>query len=92
MLPFNQCNGMPENFVFQVKTAQDIKRFVEMPQSTLVYIIVAQPLAGNAPPFILQIFGSINRFKSSDVLKRWAFTERELKKYDNFIQKNNVVA
>lgn len=80
VLPFNEANGMPKMFSFEAKNAEDIERFMQMPQSTLVYIVVAQPLTANAPPFILQIFGTNNTFETVDVLRRWAYTEVELNK------------
>lgn len=82
VLPFNATNGMPELFSFQATSAEAIKSYMELPQSTLVYIVVAQPLKKKTPPFILQIFGSINKFETSDVLKRWEYTLKELKRYD----------
>lgn len=79
VLPFD-ANGMPKMFSFEAKSAQDIERFMQMPQSTLVYIVVAQPLDAIASPFILQIFGTNNKFETVDVLRRWVYTEAELKK------------
>lgn len=80
VLPFNTTNGMPMPFTFQAQSPETIKRYMEMPQSTLVYIVVAQPLEENGIPFILQIFGTNNTFETDDVLKRWKHTELELKK------------
>lgn len=82
VLPFNDATGMPQLFSFQANSADEIKRYMELPQSTLVYIVVAQPLKKYSPPFILQIFGSINKFEAKDVIKRWEYTLKELKKYD----------
>lgn len=78
VLPFNETNGMPKLFSFEAKSAEDIQKYVQLPQSHLVYIICAQPLKENVPPFILQIFGTDNKFKSEDVLKRWSYTVSEL--------------
>lgn len=80
VLPFNSTNGMPKLFAFEAKSAEEIEKFLKMDQSTLVYIVVAQPLVCGVAPFILQVFGTNNIFKTSDVLKRWAFTETELNK------------
>lgn len=80
VLPFNEKTGMPIRFSFQAKTAADIKNYVKLSQSHLVYIICAQPLKRNVPPFILQIYGTDNKFKADDVLKRWDYTVSELKK------------
>lgn len=80
VLPLNDKDGMPILFSFKVKSAEEIKQYIKLPQSKLVYIIVAQPLKANARPFILQIFGTNNKFTTNDVLKRWNQTEMELKK------------
>lgn len=80
VLPFNDVNGMPKMFSFEAKSADDIEKYMQLPQSTLVYITVAQPLEFGAPPFILQIYGTDNKFDTASVLKRWAYTESELNK------------
>lgn len=41
---------------------------------------MAQPLIEHAPPFVLQVFGTDNKFKSQDVLLRWKETVEELKR------------
>lgn len=80
VLPFNAADGMPKMFSFEAKSAEEIEKYLKLPQSSLVYIMVAQPLVNGAAPFILQIFGTNNTFKTSDVLSRWACTEAELNK------------
>lgn len=75
VLPLSKESGMPQLFSFNASSAEEIKRCVDSNQlSKLVYIVVAQPLQKNALPFILQIFGTTNQFKASDVHKRWQFT------------------
>lgn len=81
VLTFNESNGIPKMFTFEAKSAEDIEKYLKLDQSTLVYIIVAQPLKFGAAPFILQIFGTDNKFETSDVLKRWTYTKMELNKY-----------
>lgn len=51
--PFNDETGMPKLFAFQADSAEEIERIVQLPQSSLVYIIVAQPLKNKSAPFIL---------------------------------------
>lgn len=80
VLPFDSMNGMPQLFAFSVESAEEIKKFMELPTSHLIYIIVAEPLHKKARPFILQLFGTNNKFTAYDVLKRWQYTESELKK------------
>lgn len=80
VLPFNETNGMPRSFSFIAKSEEDMRNYMKLPQSTLVYIVVAQPLQRNSPSFILQIFGTNNKFESGHVLKRWKHIVNELKK------------
>lgn len=51
------------------------------PRSTLVYLILAQPMKDNVEPFILQVFGTDNKFKTNDVLQRWQHTRDQLARY-----------
>lgn len=80
VLPINASNGMPKMFSFEAKSAEDIEKYLKLPQSSYVYIIAAQPLKMGASPFILQIFGTNNKLKTPDVLNRWAHTKVELNK------------
>lgn len=80
VLPFNTSNGIPKMFSFEAKSAEDIEKYLKLSQSSLVYIIVATPLKLGAAPFILQIFGTDNKFQTSEVLSRWAYTKMELNK------------
>lgn len=80
VLPLNDSNGMPIMFSFLAKNREDIERYLKLPQSTLVYIILAQPLKIGAAPFILQLFGTDNKFTTSNVLNRWKYITTELKK------------
>lgn len=79
VLPY-QSNGMPQLFAYKVSSADDLERFMNNSKSNLVYIVVAQPLKTNCQPFILQMFGSDNKFTTDHVLKRWNYTVTELKK------------
>lgn len=80
VLPLNDLNGMPKMFSFGAQSAEQIEKYMQLPQCTLVYLIVAQSLKVGVPPFILQIFGSSNKFETVDVLKRWTNTIAELEK------------
>lgn len=77
VLLFNKKNGMPQTKTFIAESAEIIKEHLQKPLSTHVYIITAQPLKEKAGPFILQIFGTDNKFDKS---KRWDYTINELKK------------
>lgn len=78
--PLDPINGSPKIFSYMANSEEEIRKFFELPQSSLVYIIVAQPLLRHAPPFILQIFGTDNKFKATDVQARWRNIRNELKK------------
>lgn len=80
VLPLNEENGMPKVKQFLAETAEKMKEYLEMPQSSLVYIVTAQPLEENVPPFILQVFGTNNKFDNNAVSRRWEHTINELKK------------
>lgn len=80
VLPFNSKNGMPISFTFLADSAEKMRKHMEERTSTHVYIVLAQPLIQNAPPFILQIFGTDNTFTAQNVLQRWNWTAAELKK------------
>lgn len=80
VLPINSTSGIPKMFNFEANTSEDIETYLKLPKSTLVYIMVAQPLIRGVAPFILQVFGTDNKFKTSDVLNRWKYTINELDK------------
>lgn len=80
VLPINKTNGMPQLKTFIAESAEKMKEYLERPLSTLVYIVAAQPLKEKTPPFILQIFGTDNKFDKNVVGKRWEYTMDELKK------------
>lgn len=80
VLPTNSETGMPIKFSFTPKSAKDIEEYFKGSKSTLVHIVMAQPLKPNTPPFILQMFGIDNKHTSLDVARRWEFTKTELAK------------
>lgn len=80
VLPINEWNGMPEPFVYMATSAEDIKKHSKKPLSKYLYVVLAQPLHPNVPPFVLQIFGTDNKFESKDVVHRWEYTIQELQK------------
>lgn len=72
-------NGMPMTFNFVPNSVSDINdQMTKNARSTLVYIVLAQPMKDNVSPFILQIYGEDNKFKSNDVLQRWNHTRDQL--------------
>lgn len=81
VLPINPNTGIPNAFTYLAESAEEISLNMHKSKSTYVYIVMAQPLALNVPPFILQLFGTDNKFKSPQVLQRWKHTIKELKRY-----------
>lgn len=81
VLPFDEKTGMPIRLSFKADTIEKFKEYIELAKANYVYAIVAQPLGPNATPFILQLYGTDNKFDAVSVIKRWKFTEQELKKY-----------
>lgn len=83
VLPNCPSSSSPIPLSFGAKDADDIFRLMsdqDIKRSNLVYLILAQPLSENTQPFVLQIFGSDNRFSKEDVVKRWDYTRKELSK------------
>lgn len=64
--------------------AESIRKYVNSPElypkSKLVYVVMAQPLNESIPPFILQIYGTNNKFLAANVVERWNFMKSELEK------------
>lgn len=86
VLPIDENTGMPITFSFYPQTANEIEYQIRQNQkSTIVYLVLAQPMLDNAPSFVLQVFGSDNRFKSENVLNRWKHTRDQLARY--FLQR-----
>lgn len=82
VLPINDRTGMPISFSFSPQSLEEIEQQIkENEKATLVYVVLAQPLSDNVPPFIVQLYGTDNRFKSQDVLLRWRHTKDELLRY-----------
>lgn len=81
VLPTDLKTGMPISFKFVVKSAEDINKSMRSEIASLVYVVMAQPIMDHAPPFILQVFGTNNKFTSNNVMQRWKHTIHELEKY-----------
>ncbi|XP_031332934.1 uncharacterized protein LOC116163219, partial [Photinus pyralis] len=74
VLPINP-NGYPNNMAFKATSIQEVKRqFQEESKANYTYALVAQPLIAKSPQFCYCLYGTDNRFSSSDVLQRWRTT------------------
>lgn len=80
VLPNDKTTGCPKPFTFMATDAETIKRHLMREKSTVIYVVMAQPIDETIPPFVLQMSGSNNRFNSHDVIKRWNYTKNELEK------------
>lgn len=78
ILPIDVMTGMPIASSYVTRSLQDLENFMKKDASSLVYIIMAQPVKENCAPFILQIYGTDNKFTSTDVLNRWNHTKTRL--------------
>lgn len=79
-LPINSKTGLPVPFSYLARSADEIKLNMNKEKSSYVYVMMAQPLKENVPPFVLQIFGTNNKFTAKDVLRRWKHTVNELQR------------
>lgn len=77
-LPINEFTGMPISSTYLATSLSTIESHMRNPKSSLVYIVMAQPVKVNSPPFLLQIFGTDNKFSNLDVTNRWKHTIAEL--------------
>lgn len=80
VLPTNKQTGMPIPFTYIPNSISDIEEQLKNSKATLVYVVMAQSIKENIPPFVLQIFGTDNKFVAGDVMNRWKYTEDELAK------------
>lgn len=80
VLPTNNTTGMPIPFTFLAKSAEMIEKQIHNPRSTLIYLVMAQPLKENVPPYVLLMYGTDNRFNAKSVLQRWQYIKHQLKK------------
>lgn len=79
VLPLDE-QSMPILYSYKPKSIQDIELFSKAQKSTQIYIVMAQPIKPNTPPFILQMFGVDMTFTALNVAQRWEYTKRELQK------------
>lgn len=81
VLPLDKRTGLPITYSFTPHSMSDIEKQIQgYAKSTLVYIVIAQPLMDTVPPFILLVFGTDNKFKSLDVMQRWKHVKDSLAK------------
>lgn len=89
VLPIDKSTGCPISFSYLAVDAETIKQYLLKDKSNLLYLVMAQPLDEKIPPFVVQIFGSANKFDTTDVVNRWNFVESELKRFIKTIFNSN---
>lgn len=80
-LPLNKLTGMPITECYLARTLKEIHSHMQNSLSSLVYVMMAQPIKPKSPPFVLHLFGTDNKFSTQNVLDRWSQTLHELQKY-----------
>lgn len=80
-LVIDDQTGYPKRFEFTTRDEEEIKKYCRMTKSTHIYVVIAIPLKEGVAPFLLQIFGTDNRFTTQNVVKRWNHTIKELNGY-----------
>lgn len=85
-LPISTKDGCPIPLSYKAENEEKIREHLKLSRSKSVYVVIAQALNEEIPPFVLQIFGTNSEFKSTDVIKRWQTTKAELNKYILCIQ------
>lgn len=78
--PIDPCTGMPKTNAYMARNLNEIQQNMKGVKSMYAYVVMAQPLTKNAPPFPLQLFGSDNTFTTQNVLLRWKYTIEQLKR------------
>lgn len=81
-LPLNN-DGMPKTDQFMARNVEEIQSHFNDEKnsvSTIAYTIMAQPLVENVAPFSLTLFSTNNKFTANDVISRWYFIRKELRK------------
>lgn len=81
VFPIDKQTGMPQPFVYKARNGMEIlKHFVNgSPVSNYLNTIMVKPI-GSAPAFCLLLFGSNNKYTSTDASKRWLHVQMELNK------------
>lgn len=81
LCPKMNGNGMPEIDSFNATSPDVIQQHLKNNErSSIVYVILATPIAQKTLSFNLLSFGTNNKFSIEEVLLRWAIMERELMK------------
>lgn len=80
VLPIELTSGMPKSGSFVPQNAAEIVLQMKEAKATTAYIVMAQPLKEGVAPFVLQIMGTDNSFKTEQMFNRWIYTKNELLK------------
>lgn len=89
-LELNDKTGCPIRFDFTARDEEEIKKFCKMTKSTHLHLILAIPLKEGVAPFVLQLYGTVNRSKATDVVNRLKMFVFFFEKSMALFQKNFV--
>lgn len=80
--PINRQTGMPIAFSYPARNAPEIlSHFASGNEaSAFINVIMVQPIVNKAPAFCLLLFGSNNKYSSTDVKRRWTHIALQLAK------------
>lgn len=82
LVPNLDKNGLPKVGSFVADSAENIEKQLSSEcASNYEYVIMAQPMA-DIPPFLLCLFGTNNKFTTSQVLQRWKWLVQEAKTHE----------
>lgn len=81
VLPIDAKTGCPILFSYKASTVNDITENMKNEKATSVYLVMAQPLDEQFPPFVLQLYGMNTSLTSRDVINRWGYIKTELAKF-----------
>lgn len=75
-------DGVPNNDAYVATSAEAIESYFQTGEKAdYAYCIMAQPLDTNSPAFCLAVYGTNNKFTSSDVCMRWTKIVTEASTY-----------
>lgn len=78
--PLNKTTGFPDLSEFSFNSIEEAYEVYQShAKAEYVNVLMFQPLANNAMPFVLAMYGTDNKFTHTDVTNRWTHTRNSLK-------------
>lgn len=77
--PLNKETGLPDLSEFIFETVENsFEIYQKSSKAEYMNVMMFQPLASQSMPFVLNMYGTDNRFTHQDVTKRWIYTKNAL--------------